>query len=589
VNGYLATTNKTSTVSVPAITTAPVVTGTAQQNQLLTSSNGSWSNSPTSYSYQWQDCETTGANCTNISSATSSSYMLSAGDVGHTVRATVTATNSAGSNTTNSATTATVTEIAPAAAFSFSPSSPVTGQNVHLDGSASTCANAPCTYSWDDDGTDGAGGSNWPLGTGQTLDFTFTQAATKYVRLTVTDSLGGTATIEHDVVVNQSTQPPANTTAPAVTGTAQQSQILTTTNGSWSNSPTSFSYQWKDCDSSGNNCTNVPGATSSSYTLASGDVSHTIRAVVTATNAGGSTSQASAATTSVASSSGTPKNCLGTTGSGVISYASLDACGYPSPNTTGVPAGTTLTSVSSISCTNKTINAVSTTGSVSIGSNCTITNSRMTGGQITVQSGVTNVQLTHDEISGHYTGTPTNPTCTYNSSTGSGGATSAILWEGAASGLTLNYDYLHCAAEPFNGNGTVQNSYIIADECWGPCMTSSTTHNEAAYIPGGGSGGTVLDHNTLLNPYSQTAGVFGDDHAWGPISNLTVNNNLVAAGGDNGAIATGDTGDGNSNVKITNNRLSYVYSNSMPTGGDTAASWSGNYRDDTLASVGVSS
>ena len=81
--------------------------------------------------------------------------------------------------------------------------------------------------------------------------------------------------------------------------------------------------------------------------------------------------------------------------------------------------------------------------------------------------------------------------------------------------------------------------------------------------------------------------IFGDDHAWGPISNLTINDNLVADGGDNGAIATGNAGDGNQNVKITNNRLSYVYSTSMPTGGSSAATWTGNYRDDTLASVAV--
>ena len=81
---------------------------------------------------------------------------------------------------------------------------------------------------------------------------------------------------------------PSNTAVPAVTGTAQQSQVLTTSNGTWSGSPTGYSYQWQDCDSSGNNCTNVSGATSSSYMLASGDVGHTMRAVVTATNSGGS-------------------------------------------------------------------------------------------------------------------------------------------------------------------------------------------------------------------------------------------------------------------------------------------------------------
>lgn len=403
-----------------------------------------------------------------------------------------------------------------------------------------------------------------------------------YVGGTATGTSGGTGS------GGDPPAPPAIVTAPQITGTTTEGQTLSVSQGTWSGSPTGYGYAWEDCDQTGAGCTAISAASASTYTLAAGDVGHTIRAIVTATNAGGSTSQASDPTAAVASSgsSGTiPENCLGATGSGVISYASLDSCGYPSPDTTGVPSGTALRSVSSVNCSNTTISGISTSGQVTLGNNCTITDSRLTGGQITVQAGISGVLLSHDEISGPYTGTPAAPTCTYS---GTNGNTSDILWEGAASGLTLDHDYLHCAAEPFNGEGTVKDSYIISDECWGPCGSGSTTHNEAIYVPGGDNGGTVIDHDTVLNPWGQTAGIFGDDHAWGPIHNLTIEDNLVADAGDNGAIATGDAGDGNTNVTITGNRLSYVYSGSMPTGGSSAASWSGNYRDDTLAPVPVS-
>lgn len=56
-----------------------------------------------------------------------------------------------------------------------------------------------------------------------------------------------------------------------INGTTTQGQTLSTSNGTRSGSPTGYSYQWKDCDSSGNNCINISGATSRSYTLASGD------------------------------------------------------------------------------------------------------------------------------------------------------------------------------------------------------------------------------------------------------------------------------------------------------------------------------
>src|SRR5262249_30260965 len=85
-------------------------------------------------------------------------------------------------------------------------------------------------------------------------------------------------------------QPPVNTATAAVTGTPQDGQTLQTTNGTWSNNPTSYAYQWLRCDPNGGNCANITGATNSSYGLTSGDVGSTIRSRVTATNSAGSTS-----------------------------------------------------------------------------------------------------------------------------------------------------------------------------------------------------------------------------------------------------------------------------------------------------------
>ena len=59
----------------------------------MSTSNGSWTDSPTSFAYQWQDCNSAGASCTNISGAMSRSYVLAASDVGSTVRSVVDACN----------------------------------------------------------------------------------------------------------------------------------------------------------------------------------------------------------------------------------------------------------------------------------------------------------------------------------------------------------------------------------------------------------------------------------------------------------------------------------------------------------------
>ncbi len=81
---------------------------------------------------------------------------------------------------------------------------------------------------------------------------------------------------------------PRNTAAPSISGTAQVGQTLTAVEGSWTNAPTSFSYQWLRCDSSGNNCGAVGGATGKTYGTATADVNATLRVRVAARNSQGS-------------------------------------------------------------------------------------------------------------------------------------------------------------------------------------------------------------------------------------------------------------------------------------------------------------
>ena len=67
----------------------PTIAGTAEENQSLTATTGTWTGNPTSYSYQWEDCNTTGEACADIGAATSSTYKPTAADVGHTLRVVV--------------------------------------------------------------------------------------------------------------------------------------------------------------------------------------------------------------------------------------------------------------------------------------------------------------------------------------------------------------------------------------------------------------------------------------------------------------------------------------------------------------------
>lgn len=108
--------------------------------------------------------------------------------------------------------------------------------------------------------------------------------------------LGGTVTINGnwmeawEAITAVPTAAPVNTVLPNVTGTAVVGNALTTTNGTWTNSPTSYAYQWK------RGATNI-GTNANAYTLVNADAGQSITCVVTATNAVGSTPATSNALT----------------------------------------------------------------------------------------------------------------------------------------------------------------------------------------------------------------------------------------------------------------------------------------------------
>ena len=100
-----ATSSYTWSVQAPPVNSgAPTITGTVAQGQTLTANNGTWSNNPTSYAYQWQRCWIT-ASCDDIASATNHSYALTAADSDYSLKVKVTASNVGGSGAAISAST----------------------------------------------------------------------------------------------------------------------------------------------------------------------------------------------------------------------------------------------------------------------------------------------------------------------------------------------------------------------------------------------------------------------------------------------------------------------------------------------------
>lgn len=93
---------------------------------------------------------------------------------------------------------------------------------------------------------------------------------------------------------------PVATSQPRISGDARDGGTLTTDGGTWRGTqPLTFRFQWLRCDSNGLNCASIGGANTKSYVVSTQDVGHRLRVRVTATNAAGSQTSRSDATSIV--------------------------------------------------------------------------------------------------------------------------------------------------------------------------------------------------------------------------------------------------------------------------------------------------
>jgi hypothetical protein len=298
-----ATHSWTVITKAPQSTVRPAVAGSTSVGDRLSSGTGSWSAPVSGYEYRWKRCA---ARCTTIAGTLdaddgNSTYTLTDADAGHSLYATVTATNVAGSASAASTRTATVgaplntqrptvsgtAQSGHAVIASTGKWSPAAARyDYRWQRCAVTCTAISGTADADD------GDSTYTL---TSADFAHT------IRAVVTaTNAAGSAT-----AYSARTQPvglPVNTAPPVVSGTREVGKVLTSTPGHWTPAVDRHAYRWRRCTAAG--CTDITGTPdaddgNSTYTLTSADAGHTIRSVVTATNAAGSTTAYSPRTTVV--------------------------------------------------------------------------------------------------------------------------------------------------------------------------------------------------------------------------------------------------------------------------------------------------
>ncbi len=94
--------SKSLTISIIAkssVISEPTVSGTNRAGMTLTTTSGTWSNSASSYSYQWKSSATSGGTYSDIAGAVSPTYILMAADVGRFIKVSVIANNDGGAST----------------------------------------------------------------------------------------------------------------------------------------------------------------------------------------------------------------------------------------------------------------------------------------------------------------------------------------------------------------------------------------------------------------------------------------------------------------------------------------------------------
>ncbi len=90
---------------------------------------------------------------------------------------------------------------------------------------------------------------------------------------------------------------PAATAPPTISGTPQQGETLTATQGTFSGEqPFTMGIEWVRCNRGGDGCSAIRGANTARYVVGSADVGNTLRVWATASNRGGVASAVSAPT-----------------------------------------------------------------------------------------------------------------------------------------------------------------------------------------------------------------------------------------------------------------------------------------------------
>jgi len=294
--------------SVTPLTSIGPIGGTAAVGEILTA--GTVSPTGAIVTYQWQNAETADGVYGNILGATASTYTPTAADKGKFIKVVVTGAG----KYSGSVTSAYKGPVEYGRLTAIGPISGTTVVGQTLMAGTLTPSNATVGYQWQKCAS--ANGTYENMSNANASAYTLkTSDAGFFIKVfvTATGSCTGTAISAYTGPVSTTAAAITPVTAiGAISGTAQVSQTLTA--GTVEPAGATVTYQWLSCNAATGVYANIPGATSSTYTLTAADLNKylQVQAIGSGTYTGTATSEykgpvTASAITAIGAISGTTK------------------------------------------------------------------------------------------------------------------------------------------------------------------------------------------------------------------------------------------------------------------------------------------
>jgi hypothetical protein len=252
-------------VTIVGNTVLPVITGSLRVGGTLSVSTGTWIGTPASNTYQWQS-SVNGTDWDSISGATNATFVIQANQAGLFLRAQVFGNKTSSASVVYRITASTLsTAMVPALNIQNTALPVVSGAwtegTTISTTTGSWSATGTFTYQWQSSSDN----STWADISGATSStFVLTSSeASKYVRVQIVNTTSSGAGIAQSASRSK-VGAPFNTALPAITGTLKIGSTQTVSTGTWSNTPTSYSYQWQK-SSDGISWINLSGETANTY------------------------------------------------------------------------------------------------------------------------------------------------------------------------------------------------------------------------------------------------------------------------------------------------------------------------------------